>query len=229
MERVGRAVFLRDITVMPSGQLAPKGQGLGAFDPATQTLYFPGSAGDLVDNRVFSVNLRTSGSPTVNTGAPKLDVNGMEWSAAAGGGKGAPLVLGTTINGSDLSATALYEVVPQAPPIATPWKKLHDYGASVDTMGNTAISADGRYVSPNLSQIEKKKKKESTKCVQFSPAVPRTASRCDGAGGGHIACQHGRRDNRGGGGVGTAGRPEAKHRRPRLVLIADGVQATSEY
>eukprot|EP01045_Picozoa_sp_COSAG04_P027660 COSAG04_NODE_4097_length_2304_cov_1.985488_2_plen_142_part_01 len=73
----GRAVFLRDITVMPSGQLAPKGQGLGAFDPATQTLYFPGSAGDLVDNRVFSVNLRTSGSPTVNTGAPKLDVNGM--------------------------------------------------------------------------------------------------------------------------------------------------------
>merc|ERR1711924_557558 len=74
-----------------------------------------------------------------------MGVNGMEWSAAAGGGKGAPLVLGTTINGSDLSATALYEVVPQAPPIATPWKKLHDYGASVDTMGNTAISADGRY------------------------------------------------------------------------------------
>ena len=132
-----RSRFLRDITIMPSGQLAPKGQGLGAFDPATQTLYFPGSAGDLVDNRVFSVNLRTSGSPTVNTGAPKLDVNGMEWSAAAGGGKGAPLVLGTTTNGSDLSATALYEVVPQAPPIATPWKKLHDYGASVDTMGNT--------------------------------------------------------------------------------------------
>ena len=62
-------------------------------------------------------------------------------------------MLGTTINGSDLSATALYEVVPQAPPIATPWKKLHDYGASVDTMGNTAISADGRYVSPNASQM----------------------------------------------------------------------------
>lgn len=145
----GKAVFVRTITTMPAGQVAPKGQGLGAYNPKTQTLYFPGSAGKLVDNRVFSITLSDGGNsaPAMSTGPPKLDVNGMEFSAAADGGKGAPIVLGTSVSGFTPGPmpTALYQVVPQKPPIDTPWKKLYSFNGSYwDTMGNTAISADGR-------------------------------------------------------------------------------------
>jgi hypothetical protein len=143
----GKSEFVRTITILPAGHLAPKGQGLGAFDPKTQTLYFPGSAGDLVDDRVFSISLSdgANGAPVMSTGPPKLDVNGMEFSAAADGGTGAPIVLGTIISGFGPAPMALYQVVPQKPPIDAPWKKIFDFNGSYwDTMGNTAISADGR-------------------------------------------------------------------------------------
>ena len=69
----GLSEQVRSITTMPSGHLAPKGQGLGAFDPKTQTLYFPGSAGDLVDNRVFSISVSSgaTAAPAVSSG-PRL-------------------------------------------------------------------------------------------------------------------------------------------------------------
>jgi hypothetical protein len=111
----GLSEQVRSITTMPSGHLAPKGQGLGAFDPKTQTLYFPGSAGDLVDNRVFSISVSSgaTAAPAVSSGPPKLDVNGMEWSAAADGGKGAPLALGVLVTAFGPMPTGLYQVVPQ--------------------------------------------------------------------------------------------------------------------
>lgn len=113
----GKSVFVRTLTTMPAGHLAPKGQGLGAYDPETQTLYFPGSAGDLVDDRVFGISVRdgANDAPTMSTGPPKLDINGMEFSAALDGGKGAPVVLGTSISGFGPMPTALYQVVPQVP------------------------------------------------------------------------------------------------------------------
>lgn len=154
----GKSELVRTITTMPAGHLAPKGQGLGAFDPKTQTLYFPGSAGDLVDDRVFSFGVSdgANDAPSVSTGPPKLDVNGMEFSAAADGGKGAPIVLGTSITPTfGPQPTALYQVVPQKPPIDTPWKKIYTFNESYwDNMGNTAISADGRYFHAMLRTME---------------------------------------------------------------------------
>ena len=79
----GLSELVRDITTIPTGQLAAKGQGLGAFDMRSQTLYFPGSASDMVDNRVFSISVAggAKGAPEITSGPPKLDVNGMEFSA----------------------------------------------------------------------------------------------------------------------------------------------------
>ena len=58
--------------LQPTGQLAPKGQGLGAFDAHSQTLYFPGSASNMVDDRVFSISVASgaSGAPKTNSGPP---------------------------------------------------------------------------------------------------------------------------------------------------------------
>jgi hypothetical protein len=44
---------------------------------------------------------------------------------------------------SELTGCGVVSSVVQTPPIATPWKKIFDFGTSFDTLGNTAISADG--------------------------------------------------------------------------------------